>query len=288
MNVNVANPFALQNLADLQTTDPFLYQNLSYRGYFTSPTIRKNSLLRPYSHMSGMTQYYSSVGEARSHSLELSLGRRFSKGFNLNVGFTRLWADTKDIFLNQFDAEPSWQPTNLGVPTRLTVTGVWEPPFGKGRPYLQSGVLSWIVGGFRFGASYEYQTGQLLEFGNLFYYGDLDDIATGTHTLDRWFNTDNFERTASRAPGTYHARVFPTRVEDVRNDMMNDWSVNAQRDFRFTEGVRLEMRVDLLNAMNRTIFNPANTNPLSGDFGRVTATTSVPNRYMQVQARIRF
>ncbi|MEN6535196.1 MAG: carboxypeptidase-like regulatory domain-containing protein [Bryobacteraceae bacterium] len=288
MSVNVKNPFARSNFSDLATTNPLLYTNLGYRGYFTSSTIQKNMLLRPYPHMSGMTDYYSSIGKARSHSLEMNLNRRFSKGFNLNVGFTRLWAETADVMLNQFDELASWRPSNLGVPYRLTVTGVYELPFGKGRPFLQSGIGSRILGGFRVGLSYEYQTGQLLEFPNTFYYGDLKDIRSDSPTLDRWFNTDSFERTSSKAPGAYHVRVFPTRVEDVRNDMMNDWSVNAQREFQLKESLKLEFRVDMLNATNRTIFNAANTTPTSTDFGKITATTSMPNRYMQVQARIKF
>jgi len=288
LNANVPNPFALKNSPDLQRTDPLLYQNLSALGYFTSSTIAKNQLLRAFPQISSLTNSRVPVGKARSDALELSLSRRFSKGFNLNVGYTRLRARTADLFYDEFDPLPSWRPTNYGVPNRLTATGVYELPFGKGRPFLKAGILSWVLGGFRLGATYEYQTVLLLDFSNLFYYGNLGDIASGPQTLDHWFNTDNFERSSSKAPAAFQRRVFPTRVDNVRGDMMNVWNLNAQQDFPLTETVRMEVRMDALNAMNRTIFNVPSANPLSSDFAKVTGVTDTSNRKLQLQARIRF
>src|SRR5207253_11459441 len=46
MNANVTNPFVLANFADLKSSNPVVYQNMSTNGFFTSATIRANQLLR--------------------------------------------------------------------------------------------------------------------------------------------------------------------------------------------------------------------------------------------------
>jgi hypothetical protein len=288
LNRNLTNPFRLSNFAGLQTSNPAIYQDMSTLGFFTSGTIRKDLLLRPFPHMTGLTNSAASVGNARSHALEASLERRFAHGFNFNLAYSRLHARNADIFLNEYDTAPSWRPTPYGAPYRFTATSVVELPFGKGKPLFSEGVLNHVLGGFQLGVTYEYQAGPPLDFGNLFYYGNLDDIGTGPRTLDQWFNTDGFERDSSRAPAAFHRRVFPTRLDHVRGDTMNEWNMNVQRAFQFTERVRLSVRLDAINAFNRTIFGAPTTNPLSTNFGRITTMTETPNRLLQLQGRIQF
>ncbi|MCC6588714.1 MAG: carboxypeptidase regulatory-like domain-containing protein [Bryobacterales bacterium] len=289
MNQNVTNPFRLANFASLATSAPAIYQQMSTLSFFTAATIQKNQLLRPFPQMAGVTDSFSPVGNVWAHSLELTYTRRFSRGINFNAGYTRLKADTADIFVNEFDTSPTRRPSAYGSPHRFTATTVVDLPFGKGRPFLSHGWLSKLAGGFQVGITYEYQTGLPVDFPNLFYYGaNLDDIANGPHTIGQWFNTDNFERAAARAPGAYHARVFPTRLNSVRGPSMNDWNANAQREFAFTERFRLQLRFDALNIMNHTIFSQPDSNPVLGTFGSITSTTEAPNRYMQFQARLRF
>jgi len=242
LNQNVTNPFQLSNFADLQTSNPSVYQDMSTAGYFTSDIIRKNQLLRPFPHMSGLTNSAASVGETRTDALEVSVERRFAHGFNFNVAYTRLHARSADVFLNEFDGAPSWRPSSYGAPHRLAVSSIVELPFGNGKPLFSQGVPKHVLGGFQVGVTYEYQTGPYLDFGNLFYYGNLTDISNGPRTLEQWFNTDNFERNSSRTPAAYHARVFPTRIDDVRADHMNEWNMNVQRDFQLGERVRLSFR----------------------------------------------
>ncbi len=55
LNQNVPNPFNISNFSALQSSDPVLYQALASRSFFTSTTIRKNQLLRPFSQMNSLT-----------------------------------------------------------------------------------------------------------------------------------------------------------------------------------------------------------------------------------------
>jgi len=288
MTANVTNPFRITNFVALQSSAPMQYGNMSTLGFFTGANIQRNKLLRPYPQINGLTQSNSPVGASRTDSLQITLQRRFAKGFNLNAGYTRMRARAADFFYNEFDTSPSWRESNDARPHRLIAGGIYELPFGKGRAFLKSGILSRVAGGFQVAATYEWEPGGLLTFGNLFYYGNLSDIRKGPHTLDEWFNTDNFERSSSKLPNTYQVREFPTRVDGVRQDMTNQWNTNIQREFKFRESTSLQLRMDALNMANRSQFAAPNVSPSSTNFGRVTAQSNTTKRFIQVQARLRF
>lgn len=289
MNSNVTNPFYIGNLNSLKTSDPLVYADMSSNSFFTSKTIRKNQLLRAFPQMTGVSQSYSPIGEVRTDALEARVERRFANGFNLNASYTRMRGRSKDFFLNEFDPEPSWRDNGQTKPHRLAGTSVFELPLGKGKPFLNKGWLALLTGGFQVSATYEYQPGPLLSFGNVFYYGDnLDDIKKGPRTLDHWFNTANFETNSSKAPSSFHRRVFPTQIDGLRGASTNLWNGNIQREFRLREAARLQLRFDVLNLFNHTIFDTPETNPLSTNFGKVTDQAYYLNRYLQIQAKIRF
>lgn len=288
LNANVTNPFNIANFSSLKTTDPLLYQDLTTQSFFTSATIRKNQLLRAFPQMNGLTSTGAPLGKVRTHALELQFQRRFAQGFNLSASYTYMHARAADFFFDEFNAAPTWRESNEARPHRFIATGIYEFPFGKGRRFLQSGLLSHLAGGFQSSASFEWQPGPLLDWGNIFYYGELSAINSGDRTLDRWFNTDNFERVSTRAPAAFHSRVFPTRIDGLRADSTNQWNINLQRDFRFTERMRFQIRVDALNIQNRTQFAGPNVNPLSTDFGRITSQTNTRNRFLQLQGRFVF
>lgn len=57
------------------------------------------------------------------------------------------------------------------------------------------------------------------------------------HNLDHRFNTDGFERNASKGPNSFHRHVFPEYIYGLRADMTNPWNVNIQRDFKVKERI---------------------------------------------------
>ena len=288
LNSNVTNPFAIGNFNDLRTSNPVVYQDLSGKAFFTGGTIRKNLLLTPYPQMNGVTQANAPVGAVKTHEFQAVFERRFSKGFNLYVAYTRQYNRESDYFYNEWDAAPSWRGSDNGRPHRLAGTGIWELPFGRDRAFFKSGPLNVVLGGFQVALRYELQPGPLINFGNLFYYGNLEDINSGDRTFDRWFNTDNFERTSSKTPAAFHRRVFPTRIDGLRGDCTNIWSGNAQRDFRITERFTFRFRVDILNLGNRTQFDLPDVSPVASTFGSVTAQSLTVKRWMQFTLRLAF
>jgi len=294
LNRQVPNPFLLSNFASLQGTNPVLYQHLSTLGAFTSPTIAKNRLLRPFPQMNGLNNNAVPVGNARTHALEMNFLRRFSGGFNLNASYTRMLQENRTILENEFESTPRiFWPSDTARPHRFTATGIYELPFGKGRSYFQQGILNHLFGGWQMAATYEFQPGPLLGWGNIFYNGDVSQFegsATANgRSLEQWFNTGlPFEKVPGNQPAAFHVRVFPRFFNGLRADGVNQWNVNLLREFRMTEKVRLQVRADVINLQNRSQMNSPDISPVSTNFGRIQSQTSSLNRFYQVQARIQF
>ncbi|HWQ55141.1 MAG TPA: carboxypeptidase-like regulatory domain-containing protein [Bryobacteraceae bacterium] len=287
LNLNVSNPFNIANFASLQTSNPLLYKDLATKSFFTSSTIRKYQLLYPFPHMGTVTGT-EPVGKVRTDAIEVTFERRFADGFNFYVGYTGLRVNAKDYYYNTWDTEPSWRKSNNARPHRFVATSVAELPFGKGKPFLKTGgPLNLLVGGWQLSVAYEYQPGAIVGFGNLFYYGNLADITSGEQTFENWFNTANFERVAAKGPAGFHRRVFPVQIDDLRAHSYSVLNGNLAKEFTVKEGVKVQVRWDVLNALNRTIMDAPNTTPTSTDFGRVTTSTSL-KRWMQVQAKVTF
>src|SRR5436190_14748357 len=134
LNANVTNPFYIGNFDSIRISDPVLYQQMSTLGQFTSTTIAKNRLLRPFPHMNGLNNNTDPSGKARTHALEVNFNRRFSKGFQLNTSYTRMLQEDWTTIENEFEPAPRfWLPTNNARPHRFTATGIFELPFGRGR-----------------------------------------------------------------------------------------------------------------------------------------------------------
>ena len=293
LTANVTNPFNISNFTGLQTSNPALYAYMSGLSFYTSKTIQVNQLLRPYPQMNGLNELDAPLGRDRIKSLQLDFTKRFSQGLNINASWSWLAAYDKMVFSNEFDPVPTWYPSNNARPQRLTVNGFYELPAGKGRRYLTSGIPAAILGGWEIAATWEYQSGDLLSFPNVYYYGDMShlssDLNNVNRTLNQWFNTGAaFERVPGNQPASYSVRVFPQYINGVRGDKLLQTNANIHRNIKLTEKFNLQLRMDMFNVFNRSQFSDPDTNPNNTTFGKVTAQTGSQNRFIQIQGRVFF
>lgn len=290
LNRNVTNPFRLTNLTGLRTANPALYNDLSTLALFTSPVIRKNQLLRPFPQYTALTQSLEPIGENKVNSLIVRLERRFRNGFLLNTHYE--WAHTmsRDWFENAYDTRPIWRESDGSRPHRWVVTSIYELPFGAGKPWLKQGWGKRLAGGWQIGATLQRQSGECIDFGNVFFLGNnYRDIVLppSERTQDRWFRTELFERSPARVPGAFHARAFPNRLNWLRTETLLQLDANILRNFQVTEKVKFSLRADLINAPNKQVLGNPSVNPLDTNFGRVAQFASTP-RLLQFTFRMTF
>ncbi len=292
LNALIPNPFNLANFEFLRTANPVLYQDMANNGFFTSTTIRRHQLLRAYPHMTsgGLRNDRTPDGESKYHDVELWMRQRLAKGIQYTISYTRAWHQDRDFYFDEFDVLPSWRESGDSLPHHFFVTAIIELPFGAGKRWLSSGWGKTLLGGWQTAGVYHLQSGRTIDWGNRFYYGaSYDDIALPASERDptRWFNTDNFERSSARQPNSFHRRVFPSRIDSVRADYMNQLDLSLQRQFVLAGRTRFQARLDAINALNRVQWDRPNTDPTSSNFGVVTQQWNTP-RWLQLQGRITF
>jgi hypothetical protein len=311
LTANVTNPFFINNFASLQTTNPLLYQRLQGSTTFTSPTIQRQRLLRMFPQMSlnGATNWNDQpLGIIKSHSLDIVVNRRYANGISGTAAFS-VNRVTENRTVNEYDRTPTlWQTNNNGRPWRFTTAAVYDLPFGPNRKFLsEGGIVSNVARGWTLGATYEYQPGAVIEWsgqaiGNnsgLFFTGNLDNIgkskpqialqADGTiDPTKTWFNTDGFEKATANQPAGFQKRLFPFRVDGVRNQALSFLNGNVARTFDLGHRRQFVFRVDIQNLLNRQQYANPILNPTSTNFGLVTGVTQTVMRFISFNSTFRF
>jgi hypothetical protein len=231
------------------------------------------------------------LGATKSHSFEVQLNRRFADGFS---GFFSFNANSVryNRTVEEYDREPTiWQGSNDARPWRLAGVGTYELPFGAGRRFLSDGgLIAALAGDWQISGTWEYQPGALLDWGgqNIFFRGDLDDIAVENPTRERWFNIDaGFERTPQTVPAAFQKRAFPFRIDGVRGMPLTFTNLALQRNFNIG-GRSLQFRVDAQNVFNRQQWQGPTLNPTSTQFGRVTNVALNQMRFFTFGVRTTF
>jgi hypothetical protein len=161
----------------------------------------------------------------------------------------------------------------------MTCSGIYEMPFGRGKAFASGtqGIAGKLISGWTGSWIYQYQSGAPIGFGNVIFYGQASKIALAAEerTVDRWFNTEGFERNSARQLSS-NVRTFPTRFSGLRTDSINNWDISVVKRTRLNERITSEFRTDFTNAMNRAQFAGPNTSPTSSAFGAVTSEAQWP------------
>jgi hypothetical protein len=290
LTANVANPFYINNFSSLQASSPLLYKRLSSVPFFTSPTVSVAQLLRAYPEMTSLTATNLNQRKFRDHSLDMTLQRRFVGGLSTNFALSLNRAQDWSTVLNEYDMGPTqWFTTNNARPWRVTATGLYLLPFGKGRTFWKSGIVGAVTGGWQIGSTFELQPGPLLTWPNLFFSGDINNIKSDNPIPSQWFNINaGFQRVASQAPGTYQARVFPPYIDGLRGDWTNLVNASLQRTFVVKERIKIMVRADAQNVMNRSQLAGPTMDPTSTLFGQSTSTSGQISRWYTLVGRINF
>jgi hypothetical protein len=316
LNASVRNPFNIASFAALQSSMPLIYQDMTTKGFYTAANTTKANLLRPFPNGNVTVPY--PIGTARSQQFSLNFNRRFSRGLSANFAYTAMVTKQATSFFqpwSPFDPVspqvPYWVRGG-SAPHRVAATWVYDLPFGRGRAYLDSALAGNLVGGWTFSGTYEYSPGGLLGFGNNFYYGDPNKIKIENPTFDRWFDTSGcvataaaarpgdivvpvgqpctqgWEKRAGQGPAIYQARTFPVNIDGLRGLGYQQWNGSVYRSFQIHEQLSLQLRMDAFNVFNHSFVGGPNTNPAAAQFGQITTGAANPNRFLQVQARIRW
>jgi hypothetical protein len=228
------------------------------------------------------------------HSLQARLQQRLSAGLTLLTSYT--WSksidDASNFFpsagdpnypQNSYDLRAERGRSNFDVEHRLSVSYVYDLPFGKGRAYLaDNGAWSKILSGWQTSGIVTLQSGRPFTVALL---RELDNSGTGISALgfgandrpnvigdptlgeqspERWFNTAAF---TLPPPGT-----FGNAGRNIL-DGPGYQNVNASliKNTALSETLNLQFRAEFFNLFNHPNFNLPDNFLGSPSFGQITS-----------------
>ena len=292
------NVLGNQNLSHSPFFDPQVVNYLSanvpnpFRGIAgvngtlgTNNTITRETLLKPFPQFTAVTaETYQ--GYSWYHSLQMRASRRISTS-TLNASYTWSKNMLANGFLNPADPLPYRSVSSADRRHRVTLALLYELPFGRRGKVLRSAprFVNTAIGGWQVSTIYIYQSGQPLSWGDVIFFGDPADIATGPNTAEQWFNINaGFTRNSSTRPAN-HYRTWPFRFANVRGDALNNVDLSLNKRWRLNEkGADVQLRLDPLNAFNHPTFALPQMDQFNSAFGQITATL---NYARQIQAMVR-
>jgi outer membrane receptor protein involved in Fe transport len=231
---------------------------------------------RPYPQY-GNISYTDDSATANYNALQVLAEKRYSSGLEIVLSYT--WSKSLDTVgdgTGDSSAPPYvyyWRqtmygPSSFNVPQRVTLSYVYQLPFGAGRKYL-TGTKGWtnrVVGGWELSGVGTFESGR--PFTELIA-GDQNN--TGGSSIDRpnvvgnpfavpggkgpneWFNTAAFALPAFGTDGN----VGRNTLVGPRQDSLD---VSLVKNNPIGEGKNLQLRAEVFNSLNHVNFDlPYNT-----------------------------
>ncbi len=256
---------------------------------------------RPYPNLQAV-QFMMADGDAWYNSLEAKIVRRAGRdGLQLQAAVTLAKAiDTAGGGISMpgeihgrsrnIDTKANKALSESHTGRRIALTAAYEFPFGKGRPYLNSGPLSHVLGGWTLQSIAVFQTGPWF---TVFVPGDAYDagstlsqwpdrlrnpnLPSDQRNPTRWFDTTAFARPTEPRYGNAGRSI-------VQAPGLNNLDLSLHRRFPVTDTLRIELRAESFNLTNTTNFRVPGNNFGTANFG--VLGNAWDNRQMQIGLRI--
>ncbi len=288
LDLNQLDPqyLSLGSQLNQQVDNPFF--GLGTGGFFASPRISRGQLLRPYPQFTTLTPLYSSGNSSNYHALQISFNKRLSGGLLIDGNYT--WAKNIEEGLNHqnsYDIRSSRGLSTIDIAHRFVISYLYELPFGRGRRFGSDspGVLNAVIGGWQFNGITTFQSGTPLTISanntaGLFNpltrpntNGNDPNLSGPVHDrLSKYFDTSVYSQPA---PFTF-GNVGPT--VNIRNDGIKTFDLSLFKEFAPLERLRVQFRVEALNAFNTPRFGSPNTSVTSNTFGQITSQANSPRQ----------
>jgi hypothetical protein len=78
--------------------------------------------------------------------------------------------------------------------------------------------------------------------------------------------------TSTNATPVNHLRTLPFRFAEVRRDYIKNVDLTLKKDIALREAMKLQIRFELLNALNEPYFVAPVTNQTATNFGQISAS----------------
>ncbi len=234
------------------------------------------------------------------HSLQTKLDKRFSRGFLLTTSYTlgrsiNYWqGDSNGGIITPADIELSRGRAEYDRLHNYVQSFVYQLPIGPEGRWLQSGPLSWVLGGWQVSGIFVAQSGIPINFtanaATLRAPGNTQrPDASGTPRVvggigpsNQWFETSVFSFAAPNTFGNVERNALLDGPAFVNLDL------SIAKWFTFSAETKAEFRIDAFNVTNRPQFDRPNGEFGNVRFGQITTTQAGTERAVRFSLRLIF
>ncbi len=271
-----------------------LYGNAQQRANALAAGLPANLFMVNPGVQGGGAYLYGNGGFSMYDSMVVELRRRMAKGLMIQANYVY----AKGLQSSWLSYRTPWAKVQSNtLPSAFKVNWVYELPFGRGKQVFGStaGWVDRLIGNWEFQGTGRWQSGDLLNFGNvklvgmtlqdlrdslglrfddakkLIYYEPADIIQNTIAAFNTSATTPNGYSVAFGAPtGRYIAPANTSTCMQiwsgqcapltnyVRGLRFQRFDLSVVKRIRFTESKNLELRGEFLNAFNNINFNASN------------------------------
>jgi hypothetical protein len=292
---------ALGSALNTQVANPFF--GLITSGTLSTATISQGQLLKPFPQFADVQDQFAAIGNMHFNSMQLKAVHRLSRGFSYLANYT--WSknigDVGDHYWNNRSVQNEYNPRGeraispVDEPTILTIEGIWDLPFGRGRLIGNSmpHYLNQVASGWKVSGDYNFVSGAPLAIANSVnvvgfgagsrpnWNGQNPTLSSAARTQSEWFNTADFS-----LPATYAFGNVPPYLSVLRGPHTNLWNTAFFKDTSIGEHMNFEIRGELYNLANHPIWAAPGTTFGAAAFGVVASKSG--NRTGQLGGKIIF
>jgi hypothetical protein len=275
---------------------------------FTSPTLARYELSRPFPQFGQITELDRNDGRIWYNSAQFVVNKRMSDGVSLSANYT--WsrmieengggntvgstAVAQTVFTD-VDRKVQRSPYLSDRTHRVTVSGVYHLPFGRERRFLSSAnpVTNAVLGGWEVAGMWLFNSGKPWDLpANVFYVKDatLSNINFNDPNAIRGVQNCVAQMSDagvvtmlsfSTAAGctepnfiirpNYTARTTAYRDGDIRRPPFYQFDMNFAKTTTLGGRARLQIRIELYNLLNQAVYDERNyeNNPTNSAFGTI-------------------
>jgi hypothetical protein len=244
-------------------------------------------VLRPFPQFSDVRVLAPTIGNSNYHGLNLRVDKRFSRGLQFNANYT--WAKAIDdvesrnelggnagdnAFANQYDSRADRGLSGNHIAHRFIGSATWDLPLRAGNT-----ILNQIIGGWSASLIYEARTGSpfgIIENNAAAIYPTA--VTVRSNAVAPYRRNPNwranvlgeafFDPTSFAAPAQYTFGNLGRTVAIGPGAIVSDLAV--LKSIAVRERQRLQLRVEMMNFLNRANFALPNQGRGVANFGRIS------------------
>ena len=291
LSLNQLDPQYMSLGSQLNQQVPNPFYGIVNNGVLTQPTVARGQLLRPYPQFTDVIPLYASGAKSRYHALQVTGRKRLTQGLMFEGSYT--YAQAREIGMSHQDSynlDASWALASYDIKHRFVISYLYELPFGRNRRFASgvSTLVNALIGGWQFNGITTLQSGTPLSItanntAGIFgartqpnnngndprLSGPVED------RLNRYFDTSVYSQPAAFTFGNE-----PVFSPILRSPPLRNFDLSLFKNFDIRPGMRVQVRVEALNAFDTVQFSGPNTSVTSASFGVITGQANAP-RQMQ-------